>query len=256
MGLTTFYVSEGQNLNFALPVEWLKELPTRHKVQTLAEDSTVDWLAKALVLESRQDWEGLLAHAQQWVNAQPKNAHGWLNLGVAYDNLEQSAKAVAPFQQALRLGPKDANTWNNLGLVYFRLKQWAKAVEAFQQVLRLDPEHAYAWYMLGRTYYGYARPVGEGRRRLPASSAAEPRTRRHADQPGPGLLRLRLDLCRDGSPGPSHGGVPEAERAGCGSSRKVFPEVCAPIDAPILHDPSPDSRTEPRPRVCSQNSRS
>lgn len=152
VGLTTFYVSEGQNLNFALPVEWLRELPARHKARTPAEDSTVSWQTKALALESQKDWEGLLAHAQQWVNAQPKNAHGWLNLGVAYDNLEQSAKAVAPFQQALRLGPEDANTWNNLGLVYFRLKQWAKAVEAFQQVLRLDPEHAYAWYMLGRTY--------------------------------------------------------------------------------------------------------
>lgn len=65
VGLTTFYVSEGQNLNFALPVEWLRELPTRHKAQTLEEDATVGWLAKALTLESQKDWKGLLAHARQ-----------------------------------------------------------------------------------------------------------------------------------------------------------------------------------------------
>jgi S1-C subfamily serine protease len=29
VGLTTFYLAEGQNLNFAVPVEWVKELPKR-----------------------------------------------------------------------------------------------------------------------------------------------------------------------------------------------------------------------------------
>ena len=46
VGLTTFYVSEGQNLNFALPVEWLRELHARHKAQTPTEDSTVGWRPK------------------------------------------------------------------------------------------------------------------------------------------------------------------------------------------------------------------
>jgi len=152
VGLTTFYVSEGQNLNFALPVEWLRELPTRHKVQTPTKDSTVGWLAKALALESRKDWKGLLAHVQQWVNAQPKNAVAWASLGVAYGKLGQWAKAVDASQQAVRLNPEFAEAWYSLGAAYGKLNQWAKALDAFEQALRLNPEDAKAWYSLGAAY--------------------------------------------------------------------------------------------------------
>lgn len=152
VGLTTFYVSEGQNLNFALPVEWLRELPTRHKAQTPAEDSTVRWVAKALVLESRQDWEGLLAHARQWVNAQPKNANAWFNLGVVYERLGQWAKALDAYQQSIRLNPEHADAWYGLGLAYGKLGQSEKAVEANQQSIRLNPEYANAWFGLGWAY--------------------------------------------------------------------------------------------------------
>jgi cytochrome c-type biogenesis protein CcmH/NrfG len=73
-------------------------------------------MAKALSLVTMQDLEGLLAHARQWVNAQPKNADAWINLGVAYGNLNQGAKAVDTLQQALRLNPEHAKAWYNLGV--------------------------------------------------------------------------------------------------------------------------------------------
>jgi S1-C subfamily serine protease len=38
MGLTTFYRAKKQNLRFAVPVEWIRELPGRHK--TNAEQPT------------------------------------------------------------------------------------------------------------------------------------------------------------------------------------------------------------------------
>ncbi|WP_161954048.1 tetratricopeptide repeat protein [Candidatus Methylomirabilis limnetica] len=152
VGLTTFYVSEGQNLNFALPVEWLRELHARHTAQTPAKDSTVGWLAKALALDSRKDWEGLRAHARQWVNAQPKNAVAWYTLGWAYGKLGQSAKAVDAHQQAIRLNPEYADAWNNLGRAYGKLGQPAKAVDAYQQAVRLNPEYADAWSNLGYAY--------------------------------------------------------------------------------------------------------
>jgi tetratricopeptide (TPR) repeat protein len=153
VGLTTFYVSEGQNLNFALPVEWLRELHARHKALTPAEDSSVGWLAKGLALQSGKDWKGLLAHARQWVNTHPDNAMGWYNLGVVYDKLNQWAKAVEAYQQALRLNPKNADAWYNLGLTYYDLNQSAKAVDAYQQALRLNPEDGKVWTNLGATYH-------------------------------------------------------------------------------------------------------
>jgi hypothetical protein len=138
VGLTTFYVSEGQNLNFALPVEWLRELHARHKAQTPAEDSTVGWHAKALALESRQDWERLRAHARKWVNAQPENALAWAGLGVAYGKLNQLAKSVDAYQQALRLNPEYATAWYGLGWVYAGMGRRDQVMEVYRRLKGLD----------------------------------------------------------------------------------------------------------------------
>ena len=38
VGITTFQKTEGQNLNFAIPVEWIKELPARHQLARNIEE--------------------------------------------------------------------------------------------------------------------------------------------------------------------------------------------------------------------------
>lgn len=38
IGITTFQKAEGQNLNFAIPVEWIKELPLRHQLARNKEE--------------------------------------------------------------------------------------------------------------------------------------------------------------------------------------------------------------------------
>lgn len=38
VGITTFQAKDGQNLNFAIPVEWIKELPTRHAAARTKDD--------------------------------------------------------------------------------------------------------------------------------------------------------------------------------------------------------------------------
>lgn len=39
IGITTFQAKEGQNLNFAIPVEWIKELPSRHALARSKDES-------------------------------------------------------------------------------------------------------------------------------------------------------------------------------------------------------------------------
>lgn len=42
VGITTFQAKEGQNLNFAIPVEWINELPSRHAMARAKEASEKD----------------------------------------------------------------------------------------------------------------------------------------------------------------------------------------------------------------------
>jgi S1-C subfamily serine protease len=152
IGITTFYLTEGQNLNFALPTDWITTLPRIASAAKKTDERMMDWLTRAVALEKKKNWTGLLAHAQGWVKAEPGNALAHAILGEAYGNLKQYSQAVETFQTALRLNPEDAETWYNLGNIYSSLNQISQAMDAYRTALRLNPELAVAWYSLGLAY--------------------------------------------------------------------------------------------------------
>jgi hypothetical protein len=94
VGITTFYLKEGQNLNFALPVEWIAEAvgkkirgrpiveapgapaPSIEEIWSPAAPAPESkpkesWFDRAEALEKAQDWQGLLAHSHRWTQADP-----------------------------------------------------------------------------------------------------------------------------------------------------------------------------------------
>jgi len=152
LGLTTFYLTKGQNLNFALPVEWIGELPKRHAKTAKKATRTVHWLNKAIELYDKKDWREMIAHCQRWTAAEPGNAYAWFNLGLAYGESGQTSMAIESFQRSLRIDPEYAKAWTNLGAVYVQSGQKSRAIESFQRSLRIDPEDAKAWYNLGLAY--------------------------------------------------------------------------------------------------------
>jgi tetratricopeptide (TPR) repeat protein len=153
VGITTFQFIEGQNLNFALPVDWIAELPKRAQaVPVAAKKNGLDWLNRAAALEQKKDWRRLLKHSQRWIKSEPGNAVAWFSLGATYGNLKQYNQAIHAYREALRIQPENAYTWNNLGSVYNDLKQYDQAIQALREALRIQPENAAAWNNLGSAY--------------------------------------------------------------------------------------------------------
>jgi len=153
IGLPTFYLSEGQQLNFAVPVEWITELPERHKeMSEVAQTTSNEWYNKSLALEQLKDWVRMLIHSLRWIEAQPEEPMAWYSLGYAYNETDQNAKAIEAYQQALRIYPEYTAAWANLGYVYDKTDQYAEAIHAYQQALRINPDFESAWCNLGNTY--------------------------------------------------------------------------------------------------------
>ncbi|MBM3273423.1 tetratricopeptide repeat protein, partial [Candidatus Kaiserbacteria bacterium] len=143
IGLPTYYLAEGQQLNFAVPVEFVQQLPQRQAADTAAKPkgtSSTDWLNRAIALEEKKDWPAMQQHAMGWTRAQPRNSIAWFGLGLAYNQQDQTAKAIEAFQQALRIDPQLALAWFGLGVAYGQQGQTAKEIEAYQQALRIDPQ--------------------------------------------------------------------------------------------------------------------
>lgn len=163
IGLPTFYLTDGQQLNFAVPVEWIKELPKRQASTTQKKTAqgttapqtsqkTTDWLNKAIALQEKNDWPGLKNHTLRWTKAEPKDAVAWNYLGIAYKIAGQTGKAIEAYQQAIQIDTEYSTAWHNLSNAYRASGQCAKAIEAYQQVVRIKPEDASAWYFLGSVY--------------------------------------------------------------------------------------------------------
>ena len=151
VGLTTLYVEGGQNLNFAMPVEWIDEIKPGRKTVADGCSRTV-WLKRAIALEKKEDWYNMIDWCRKWTEIEPKNAEAWYSLGVAYGNLKLNNDAVDACRQALRINPELAEAWNNLGLAYGNLERNNDAIEAYRQALRINPELIEAWNNLGIAY--------------------------------------------------------------------------------------------------------
>ena len=153
VGITTFQFIEGQNLNFALPVDWIGELPKRaQSAPVVAKKGGLDLLNRAIALEQKQDWRGMLKLSQRWVESEPRSLGAWFNLGRAYFGLEQHDQAVQSYREVLRIQPEFASAWFFLGATYGNLKQYDQAIQAYREGLRIDPENASGWSLLGNTY--------------------------------------------------------------------------------------------------------
>jgi hypothetical protein len=162
VGITSLQVKGGQNLNFALPVEWIKRIPTvidqfdppqkpKTRGDTIARPED-DWENRATALDKAQDWPGMLAHSRRWTQAEPGNVSAWFALGYAYANLGRHREAVEAYQKASRLNPDNLVIWHNLGREYASLSRYREAIGAYREALRIEPDFADAWYNLGATY--------------------------------------------------------------------------------------------------------
>jgi hypothetical protein len=152
VGITTFYLKDGQNLNFALPVEWTGEVAAnkiRGRPRGEAPVAPVpgakpqaDWLDRAKALEKARDWPGLLAHCRRWTQAEPGNDFAWVVLGMAYGKLGRSREAAEACREALRLKPDNADAWRNLAIAYALSGDRSAALAALKELRRYDPQKA------------------------------------------------------------------------------------------------------------------
>jgi regulator of sirC expression with transglutaminase-like and TPR domain len=156
VGLTTLYIEGGQNLNFAMPVEWMSDAKPGRKMAAERRGQT-EWLKRSIALEQMKDWQGMLDWGGKWTKSEPKNADAFFCLGVAYDNLKRYNDAIGAYHQTLRINPKDAEAWANLGIVYGNINSYNDAIDSYHQALRINPEDASAWYNLGNAYYNLDR---------------------------------------------------------------------------------------------------
>jgi len=161
IGVASFQMVEGQNLNFAIPGERVAEL-TSGKGQTFAERKaaiTEEWVSsaeglywKGVQLVWAEDYQKALFYFKEAVKKNPSYVEAYFAIGYCKGELALYSEAIDAYKQAIRINPDDVDAYFNLGLTYGNLERYHEAIEAYKQAIRIDPYHAKAHHNLGVIY--------------------------------------------------------------------------------------------------------
>ena len=116
IGIATFIFKEAQNLNFAMPINFIKDKISATKVIALKEAGIEDY---------------------------KKTGEYWFNLGWYYGEAGLYKEAIEAFKQAIRIKPDFAEAHFNLGAIYLIiLNDTSSALEEYKILKDLNPEQA------------------------------------------------------------------------------------------------------------------
>lgn len=149
VGILTFRASIDDQLNYAVPIEWLERLlddSIERGSSSLAfwEDDATDKpiFLQAAWLEYARSWKELETVAIDWALRETENAEAWLALGRARVELNQGKEAVLALRRAVALEPNNTRAWYWLAFAYRSIGFDNEFVDASAHLERLDPQLA------------------------------------------------------------------------------------------------------------------
>ena len=167
VGVTTAYLAESQNLNFAVPASKVSELlgksSTAHPSPLASAGGTplvgqaADKLHKAWEAMTQERWSEAVRILQDLQKSSPENHAVWYALGSLHLQLGSSDLAIGAFKNAISLKPDFAFAYNDLGVAYGKIGLRAEEAEAYKAAVRLQPDYALPYFNLGVCHFNAGR---------------------------------------------------------------------------------------------------
>ena len=175
IGIATFQVVEGQNLNFAIPSERIVRLTlTEEKKKSITEeffeqeekdkkdsDYAYEAFNKALYFMDKKEYGKAIPYLEiaSKTDILSLKANVYCAIGFCYSiEFGLYNKAIESFKQAIRIEPNNAGAYTFLGIQYVELGRYKEAIEPLKQAIRLSNYYIISAYdSLGFAYYELGR---------------------------------------------------------------------------------------------------
>ncbi|MCG6893536.1 MAG: tetratricopeptide repeat protein [Desulfobacteraceae bacterium] len=159
VGVATFMMVMGQNLNFAVSGKSVLALRPEETERTLAEWSygkslhhpgaARELCRKGFAFSLEGQYGQALDFYRRATEEDPTDTDAWYGLGQCYLGLEEQENVVQTYRDAMAANPEDPQIPYQLGTYFLRMEKPEQAIAAFEQSLVLDPEDAEALDRLG-----------------------------------------------------------------------------------------------------------
>jgi tetratricopeptide (TPR) repeat protein len=169
IGVATFQMIEGQNLNFAIPSERIANLNlAEEKKKSITEelfkqeskekkdsDYIYEARSKANYFLDKKEYEKALSYFEILIKINPLDSTAYSGIGFCYEELGAYTKAIEAYKQAINIDSDFAEAYFCLGLIYggkLGFDGAKDAIEAFKQAIHIDPDNIAAHFGLGLMY--------------------------------------------------------------------------------------------------------
>jgi hypothetical protein len=145
IGIATQVWKEGQNLNFAISAETIRDAIAKSSAKptpNVTRDSAEDYFNRADREMRSRNYQSAIIDYTEAIRLKPDWAQAYSDRGNAYDNLGQYDKAVDDFTEVIRLEPKWISAYSERGHAYSAQRLYRKAVAAYTEAIRLWPDDA------------------------------------------------------------------------------------------------------------------
>ena len=145
---------DAQNLNFAIPSNYLKRLLTLSKpAKPLAQGnqtiSAETYFRRGYASYDLGRYDLAIANYDKAIQLKPDYTDVYINRGSAKFNLGQHFAAISDYDKAIQLKPDLATGYYGRGSAKFNLGQHFAAISDFDKAIQLKPDDATAYYNRG-----------------------------------------------------------------------------------------------------------
>jgi tetratricopeptide (TPR) repeat protein len=99
---------------------------------------------------TRETLDRIVLDLERAVEAQPRYAQLWMDLGLALRTRGDNAGAVRAFEKAVEIEPENPLAWNRIATVAIDAGDTDAALRACRRLTEISPENPASWHQLGR----------------------------------------------------------------------------------------------------------
>jgi serine protease Do len=151
IGINTFKTPGRAAYFYAVPVEWVKNLenkPVQNKLPVSGQafwelpDEQKPFFMQAALPDLNEDWVRLQEISKRWIEAEPRNAEAWYELGIAQEGLALKAEAEQSYRKAAELNPQHSEALYRLGVFASERGDHQEMHDVSNKLTQIDSEMA------------------------------------------------------------------------------------------------------------------
>ena len=148
VGVISFYLKEGQNLNFAFSSQYINQLNLEQIYFGFPEYVNA-YNSRGNVKNNLGDQRRAIQDCNKAIKLDPKNSDLYLLRGLAKANLDDHRGAIQDYNKAIELNPEDTLTYLLRGLTKAKLDDHRGAIQDYTRAIELNPEFVFAYFNRG-----------------------------------------------------------------------------------------------------------